>query len=483
MEAAPVKKLILSVTFAVFAFAVSCAAFAVDTPAPSLKEASLVTEVLLWGETVTAVRLEYTEEIPAAGLTQIIPTQSTDSSQLKFHVFADRTIVSAYVNNSGKKDDVAAYGKYVFLNLGVQNPDANTYRSQVTFNPVTKNRPRLSGYIVSQTSPIATRSGKVIEPVSVSTRSEIAVGIDDYTTFTYKNEATGHTLYYHLFIPKGYEAKKPGAKNLPLVVHFPSMDFNYSDWTGKYRGALFSHHDALYWSDDDSQAAHPAFVVTVGGAADPKWSLMNFSESEMQQNYVKVVEKILADYNVDSARIYAVSLAGGSMPMWSTIQGNPGLFAAQISTSYDTDAAYKDEKVSREKFAEMLKILPGWFFAGLKDPTGLGALGSADNRYKGERLRDSAEWANQNGFHIDIAYGKDGEQMWNGFLRGSKASMMAQAQLDRAKVEGATHFVTIYIPGTLAVNQHWSWDATYSNAVVRNWLFEHVNKTPYTPGK
>jgi predicted peptidase len=478
-----VSKPIISVLFTAFAAVFSCAAFAVDAPGPSLKEASLVTEVLPWGETVTAVRIEYSEEIPAAELTSRMPTQTTDSSLVKFHLFADRAISSYYVNNSGKKDDVAVYGRYVFLNLGIQNMDANTYRSQVTFNPATKTRPRLPGYVLSQTDPITTRTGKVIEPVTVSTKGEIAVGIDDYTTFTFKNEATGHTLNYHLYIPRGYEAKKAGLKDLPLVVHYPSGDFNYVDWTGKYRGALFSHHDALYWSDEDSQAAHPAFVVTVGGAADPKWNSVNFSDSEMQQNLVKVVEKILAEYNVDASRIYAVSLAGGSTPMWSTIQANPGLFAAQISTSYDTDSAYKDEKVSREKFAEMLKILPGWFFAGLMDPTGLGALGPSDKRYKGERLRDTAEWANQNGFHIDIGYGKDGEWMWNGLLRGEKASRMAEAQLARARAENAVHLITIYIPGTLLINQHWSWDATYSNAVVRNWLFEHVNKTPYTPGK
>ena len=484
MEAGPVKKPIVSVVLAaMFSLVLSSMALAADTPGPSLKEASLVTEVLPWGETLTAVRLEYTEEIPAAELTSFMPTQTTDSSLLKFHLFADRAIIGAYVNNSGKKDDVQPYGRYVFLNLGIQSMDANTYRSQVTFNPLTKTRPRLSGYVVSQTGAITTRSGKVIEPVTVTTKGEIAVGIDDYTTFTYKNESTGHTLYYHLYIPRGYEAKKAGLKNLPLVVHYPSGDFNYSDWTGKYRGALFSHHDALYWSDDDSQAEHPAFVVTVGGPPDTKWNLLNFSDSEMQQNYVKVVERILAEYNVDASRIYAVSLAGGSTPMWSTIQANPGLFAAQISTSYDTDSAYKDEKISHDKFAQILKLLPGWFFAGLMDPTGLGAFGPSDHRFKGERLRDTAEWANQNGFHVDIAYGKDGEWMWNGMLRGEKANIMAEAQLARAKAENATHLITIYIPGTLLVNQHWSWDATYSNAAVRNWLFQQVNKTPYTPGK
>ena len=45
----------------------------------------------------------------------------------------------------------------------------------------------------------------------------------------------------------------------------------------------------------------------------------------MQQNYVKVIQKILSDYNVDASRIYAVSLAGGSVPMWNTILANPGL--------------------------------------------------------------------------------------------------------------------------------------------------------------
>ena len=291
----------------------------------------------------------------------------------------------------------------MFLDLGIENMDPTTYRSQVTFNPVTKNRPRLAGYVVSQTAPIATRSGTVIEPVTVSTTREICVGPDDFTTFTYTNDTTGHTLNYHLYIPNGYSARRADLKKLPLVVHYPSGDFNYSDWTGKFRGALFAHHDALYWSDEESQAQHPAFVVTVGGAADPRWSTTNFAESEMQQNYVSIISKILADYDVDASRIYAVSLAGGSVPMWSTILANPELFAAQISTAYDPYHAYKDVRIGQEAFARLLRTLPGWFFAGLKDPTGAGVLGPADTRFKGERLRDVAVVANSDGANIDIA--------------------------------------------------------------------------------
>jgi len=154
---------------AAFVLTFASSAFCAEAGAPALKEASLVTEVLPWGETITAVRLEYSEEIHCAELTAVMPTQTSDSSIVKFHVFADRSLTSVYVNNSGKKDDVQVYGKYVFINLGIQNMDPQTYRSQVTFNPVTKNRPRLAGYVVSQTNPITTRSGKVIEPVTVST--------------------------------------------------------------------------------------------------------------------------------------------------------------------------------------------------------------------------------------------------------------------------------------------------------------------------
>ena len=90
---------------------------------------------------------------------------------------------------------------------------------------------------------------------------------------------------------------------------------------------------------------------------------------------------------------------------------------------------------------------------------------------------------NTNGFNLEIAYGKDGELMWNGLLRGDKASKLANDQLARAKARNAKHLVTVYMPGTILVNQHWVWDATYSNAAVRNWLFQQVSAASYVSGK
>jgi predicted peptidase len=58
--------------------AFSSTAFGADTEAPSLKEASLVTEVLYWGETVTAVRLEYSDEIYGAEVSYVVPYYASD---------------------------------------------------------------------------------------------------------------------------------------------------------------------------------------------------------------------------------------------------------------------------------------------------------------------------------------------------------------------------------------------------------------------
>ena len=82
----------LRALFAAVVVVSSVPAFCADPGAPALKEASLVTEVLAWGETVTAVRLEYSDDIDSAELTSLMPSQTSDSSIVKFRLFANRSI-------------------------------------------------------------------------------------------------------------------------------------------------------------------------------------------------------------------------------------------------------------------------------------------------------------------------------------------------------------------------------------------------------
>ena len=126
--------------------ALGMGAMAESTEGPALVDARIVTEVLDWGETVTALRLEYSEEIWCGA----IENSNEHPGKLTYALVNDRDIVSLYVNNSGIKDDVQLTGKYVFINLGIENEDHMTYRDQVVFNTAARVRPALSSFYLFQ---------------------------------------------------------------------------------------------------------------------------------------------------------------------------------------------------------------------------------------------------------------------------------------------------------------------------------------------
>lgn len=466
------KKVLSALIIAFLCLLCTCSTVFGAEEEPSLVEALVVTEVLEWGESVTAIRLEYSEEISSTA----IEYSNEHPGKVTYTLINDRDIDYIYVNNSGEKDDIQLKGKYVFINLTIPTTDQTKYRDYIVFNTKARTRDTVMPIYLFQQEEIETISGAIIPPSGrIETSGEIRIIIDDFETITYTNEETGSWLNYHLYIPEGYENKDETLENLPLVVHFPSGDYRYKD-DGRYMGALFTHPDALYWATKESQEAHPAFIVTMGAPEDKNWSTPFNHESELLNNYIAAIAEIEENYNIDSSRIYAISLAGGTNAMYWAILNNPELFAAQITTAYDPYHVFKDTDLAEEKYGEILELMPSWLFAGLTDGSGAGCLGEEDTRLKGERLRDIGNIMNEKGYNIDIAYGKDGELMWNGLLRGEEAEMVATAQIERAKEKGSESLITLYMPNTIRQTMHWSWNATYSNAVVRDWLFQQVKE-------
>lgn len=439
----------------------------------NLVEASVITEVLECGETVTAIRLEYSEAIDC----RAIEYEEEHPGKFTYAMVNDRDITNVYVNDSGIKDDIQLSGRYVFLNLGVESEDLTSFRDHVVFNSSSSYRDMVCRYMLFQSTPITTISGKTIAPARIETTGEIRLGIEDFVGFEYNNSETGNTLYYYLYIPEGYEAKSDSLSNLPLVVHYPAGDYGYTEYDGGYRGSLLSHPECTLWASEDVQSKNPSFVVTIGGPKVDNWS-NEFEESEMQQNYVEIIKWIAATYNIDTTRIYSISTASGSTAMWETILANPDLFAAQISTAYDPYHAFKSKELAESNMAKMLDTTPGWFITGFTDYSGEGCLGEEDTRSKGERLRDLGEIMNEQGYHVNIGYGEKGELMWNGMLRGEEAAEMAAKQLEDANANGDTSLISLFIPGTVRPAQHWSWTPALSNSTVQNWLFSQINEAP-----
>ena len=462
-----------------FALGMNVCASEAEKEGPHLVEASIVTEVLEWGETVTALRLEYSEEIPAISVPQNMQYPGT----VTYMLANDRDIVSVYVNNSGKKDDVQVKGKYVFLNLGLESENYFSYTSYVTFNPTAKRREQLPEFQFYQVNDIETCSGAIIPasaPVGdhtcfVSTTNEICIGTDDFTYFDYED------LGYLLYIPEGYDDKDANLEDLPLVVHFSAGDYGYSDWTGKYRGALFTHPDCVVWGMPENQEKNPSFVVTLACASDPEggWGTMDFASSPFQQKYFGIIEKIIADYNVDTSRVYAVGLASGTKPMLSMMEAHMDLFAAQMSTAYDPYTIYKDREVAAEKMAMFFEEMPCWWFTGYEDNSRTAAEG-IDTWLKGERLAIcAADIQEKYGIPVYDGYGEEGELMWNGQLRGAAADGLALKQIAEAEAMGADDMMTSFIPGSVCYAAHWGWNGAYTNAAVLDWMYAQVNDTPY----
>jgi hypothetical protein len=189
-------------------------------------------------------------------------------------------------------DDVGLCGKYVYINLTVKNLDFTTYRDQVTFNTASRYRDKLSAFYGFQSEPIVTRSGKVVAPNRFVTTREIS---------TYIPEG----------IAKGVETRNISTRKLPLVVHFPSGDYAHTDHVGKYRGALFTHPDALYWASEASQANNPAFVVTVGGPVDASggWQC---PDVEYDPGESECVCRALCSWQITSAPVLGSPMASAN---------------------------------------------------------------------------------------------------------------------------------------------------------------------------
>jgi len=422
-------------------------------------EVCLVTEVLDWGETLTTIRIEYSEEIEARAF-----------DMRTFVTSSPLNILYPYVNNTGKLDDAKPYGKYVFIKLSFAL-DAAASRELLAYG---RERLPLAPIIVTQTRDVVTRQGSTVPAGKFSSSREIRTDIDPWI-YKYRETVNGIDFGIALFVPEGYEKKSATLANLPLVVHYTNGNYAGIDYYGKRTGGLYQHEDATIFVNEKSQQKHPCFVVTLAASTvfPNMMYVLTHDELWAHESYYQAVKDIIAEYNIDVSRIYTVAFAGGTTMMWNTIIKYPTFFAAAMSTSFDFYMSYTDPDLSLANMKKVLDSCPNWFFCGLLDATGRDPLG---DRRKGERLRDQAYLVNKDGYKIDVAYGEEGELMWNGMFRDKQADALAQEQIARAAAKGNTSFVTIFTPNTLKFSEHHSWVSAFNNSVVRDWMFAQSRK-------
>ncbi|NLV92263.1 MAG: hypothetical protein GX030_07720 [Firmicutes bacterium] len=428
------------VVFLVMAMSLS----ALAAEAPGIIEVTALAETLEEGQKVTAVVIEYSEPIACEAI-----------ASGSFSV-AGRSITRVYVNDSGEKGDVKTRGRFVVIELAVDPTPGNSVGNTLLYANGRNERLPIHLSIVQRVN-IQTIAGNTILPSGFTNTAERNLEVDGrFQALSYTNPETGTVLNYRLFVPEG-DLDEP----LPLVVFLHGAgergDNNISQ--------LVANRSALEWATPEAQAENPCFVLAPQCPSDTAWTANTgtaeepvYETSYALKNVKAVIDQLIEQYNIDTARIYGTGLSMGSRGTYIMSLENPDLYAAQLNLC--SADVYPDSQV-----------------AGIVDKP-IWAIVAADDADRPENKRHLMNQLERLGATVCRQIHDRG---WNGFLRGAEAEAQAEEQITEAEWAGANVLYTEYIAGTVVPSAHWSWMAAYANSAVRQWLFSHVSDTPYQP--
>jgi predicted peptidase len=178
-------------------------------------------------------------------------------------------------------------------------------------------------------------------------------------SFTFSSEKFDRDLCYRLYIPK---IKKN--VRYPLIVSLHGAAERGSDNLRQIDGI------ASTFISRKIQRKNPAFVFIPQCPENTQWLNTGFTkipfghyeqssipESPEMKMVIAVINQLIAQYPIDSGRIYIGGFSMGASGTWDIISRHPDLFAA----------AFVMAGVSDTSTAEKIKEIPVWAFNGSLD--------------------------------------------------------------------------------------------------------------------
>lgn len=315
-----------------------------------IKDAYLVTKVLSEGERVVAVVLEFNSEVDGRTVNKnIFRIEARVGNQV-----GNRTVLNAYVNSTGDlvQNVFLNRGKFLIIELNSKDPLAST--TFTDFDARKTYRVKMEYKIESQGS-IKSSDGKDIGPFTVVVQKERRLVVEDFIPSEYKDDELKVSFVYRLFIPKNISKNQ----KYPLVLFLHG---------GGERGndnelQIIANRGAVVWAEPGHQAEHPCFVLAPQCPSDSSWAGLPgdpelFKPSKVLQGVVKLIKKLIGEYNIDPKRIYVTGMSMGGVGTFSVISAYPELFAAAIPICGQGDP----------KQASKIRNIPIWVFHAEDDP-------------------------------------------------------------------------------------------------------------------
>jgi predicted peptidase len=311
-----------------------------------VKSATAVARVFGEGQKLIAVALEYAEPVNGAKLS---------SAGWKVE---GRTVTGVYASSSSDPADRAANGRFVIVELSPKDPGALLREGGAIGGgpgpgpggPAGPGGPPPQGgpggpggpppggmgppprnlktnYLPAkakllQSGAVTTASGKTLAASSttIATTGAKDLLVDQFRQFSFKDAATGDTMGYNLFLPKGYDPKQ----RYPLLLFMHDAGASSTDTLVTLKQGL----GAVIWSDPAEQAKRPCIILA------PQWNGMVVNDksetTSLFDTTVHLIEKISRDYAVDRNRIYSTGQSGGAMMTIAINIKYPDLFAASF---------------------------------------------------------------------------------------------------------------------------------------------------------
>ncbi|MCM4081113.1 hypothetical protein [Paractinoplanes hotanensis] len=295
-----------------------------------------ITQVLAFGQKVTAVAVEYSSEVNARTLDRDTYTVSDSLYNFRFNPVediadpakrADRTIAAVYTNdapalNADKRSD---RGNFVIIELDATDPGGNTVMAagnHVKVNPDLQTRVVQNEDVYGQPGNgkgrghrLATASGKAYAP----TKPAINLLVDDfvYQRFT---TTSGTMIPYAYHLPGGYDA----TKKYPVVVILPGHGMGFN---GANEGVqVAADIPATAWLQEKWTGTDEDVIVLAP-------QNQRVGTPAMQANVmVELLNAFTRKFSVDQNRIYASTVSYGSTLAWAALTAQADLFDGVLIT-------------------------------------------------------------------------------------------------------------------------------------------------------
>ncbi len=261
-----------------------------------------------------------------------------------------------------------------------------------------------------------------------------------FQTLEFKDEVTGKTMTYNLFVPQGYDSEK----QYPLVLFMAD-----GSTTGKgAMSPLKQGYGGIIWATDESQAENPCFVL-VPAFAGPENVTSDQSEvTDEADMAMRLLHYIVGKYNIDQNRLYTTGQSMGGMISFYFNSTYPDVFAASIYVGSQWDVKVLSP-LANDKF---------FYIVSAADPKA-----SKGMKELGQMLTD-----------MGITYG---ETEFSAQLPQNEQEAKVQELIDKGLNINFVQFTpTTVVPENMRSwkgGEHmYSFDYAYKLKSVRNWLFK-----------